>query len=119
LFLRMVPLLPSRSRGSVGVADVPAQTVEDGSPANAGKARFSPQWVAALDRIAWRDCPVEKTTEYLPLISGDAEAPEQSADTCNHSLDPDRPQAGGQFGCHIAGPQDMQPMSRNPEHHAR
>lgn len=119
MFLRMVPLLPSRSRGSVVVADVPAQTVEDGNPANAGKARFSPQWVVALDIIAWRNCPVEKITESLQLISGDAEAPEQHANACNHSLDPDRPQAGGQFGCHIAWPQDTQPMSRNPEHHAR
>jgi virginiamycin A acetyltransferase len=63
------------SSRSVVVADVPAYTIVGGNPAKPIKARFEPDVVAALERIAWWDWPAEKITRFLGLIvAADVEA---------------------------------------------
>ncbi|MEJ8853301.1 Vat family streptogramin A O-acetyltransferase [Variovorax robiniae] len=60
------------SSRSVVVHDVPAYTVVGGNPAQAIKARFSPEVVAVLQSIAWWDWPIEKVTRNLDaIVSGD------------------------------------------------
>lgn len=54
--------------GSVVTSDVPAYTVVAGNPARSIRTRFDAETVAALERLAWWDWPVEKITEHLSLI---------------------------------------------------
>ena len=53
---------------AVVVKDVPAYAVVGGNPAKILKSRFPPETVAALERIAWWNWPVEKVTRHLPAI---------------------------------------------------
>ncbi len=60
------------SSRSVVVSDVPSYTIVGGNPAKPIKQRFSPEAVAALNKIAWWDWPIEKITEHLEqIVSGD------------------------------------------------
>ena len=53
---------------AVVVKDVPAYAVVGGNPAKVLKSRFPPETVAALERIAWWNWPVEKVTRHLQAI---------------------------------------------------
>lgn len=53
---------------SVVVSDVPPYTVVVGNPAKLLKRRFPPDAVAALERIAWWDWPIEKVSKHLAVI---------------------------------------------------
>jgi virginiamycin A acetyltransferase len=56
------------SSRAVVVSDVPPYSVVGGNPAKVIKARFAPDVIAELERIAWWDWPVEKITRHLELI---------------------------------------------------
>jgi acetyltransferase-like isoleucine patch superfamily enzyme len=57
---------------SVVTADVPAYGIVAGNPARLLRTRFPPEQIAALDRIAWWDWPVENIRAALPhLLSPD------------------------------------------------
>lgn len=60
---------------SVVAADVPAWSVVGGNPARVIRSRFPAESIAALEKLAWWDWPVEKISRHLPLIvSGDVAA---------------------------------------------
>ena len=61
--------------GSVVAKSVPAYAVVTGNPAEFLFYRFPAEQIAALERIAWWDWPIEKVKENLPLLlSGDVGA---------------------------------------------
>lgn len=63
------------SARSVVTADVPAYAIVGGNPARTIRSRFPPDTIAALNRLAWWDWPIEQITRHLPLIvAGDIEA---------------------------------------------
>ena len=65
---------------AVVVKDVPAYTVVGGNPAQVLKSRFPPETVAALERIAWWNWPVEKVTRHLQaIVSADLAALQAAA----------------------------------------
>lgn len=65
---------------SVVVKDIPAYAVVGGNPAQVIKTRFPPETVAALERIAWWDWPVEKVTRHLKaIVSADLDALQAAA----------------------------------------
>ncbi|MCA9133668.1 MAG: Vat family streptogramin A O-acetyltransferase [Planctomycetales bacterium] len=53
---------------SVVTRDVPAYTIVGGNPATVVRRRFDDATIAALERIAWWDWPVEKITRNLAAI---------------------------------------------------
>ena len=65
---------------AVVVKDVPAYAVVGGNPAKVLKSRFPPETVAALERIAWWNWPVEKITRHLKaIVSADLAALQAAA----------------------------------------
>ena len=65
---------------AVVVKDVPAYAVVGGNPAQVLKSRFPPETVAALERIAWWNWPVEKVTRHLQaIVSADLAALQAAA----------------------------------------
>ena len=65
---------------AVVVKDVPAYAVVGGNPAKVLKSRFPPETVAALERIAWWNWPVEKVTRHLKaIVSADLAALQAAA----------------------------------------
>ncbi|MFT4269924.1 MAG: Vat family streptogramin A O-acetyltransferase [Pantoea sp.] len=56
------------SSRSVVTSDVPAYAIVGGNPAKVIKQRFSDETIAALQKLAWWDWPVEKITENLHTI---------------------------------------------------
>ena len=65
---------------AVVVKDVPAYAVVGGNPAQVLKSRFPPETVAALERIAWWNWPVEKVTRHLKaIVSADLSALQAAA----------------------------------------
>ena len=65
---------------AVVVKDVPAYAVVGGNPAKLLKSRFPPETVAALERIAWWNWPVEKVTRHLQaIVSADLSALQAAA----------------------------------------
>ena len=65
---------------AVVVKDVPAYAVVGGNPAKILKSRFPPETVAALERIAWWNWPVEKVTRHLQaIVSADLAALQAAA----------------------------------------
>ena len=65
---------------AVVVKDVPAYAVVGGNPAQVFKTRFPPETVAALERIAWWNWPVEKVTRHLQaIVSADLAALQAAA----------------------------------------
>ena len=65
---------------AVVVKDVPAYAVVGGNPAKVLKSRFPPETVAALERIAWWNWPVEKVTRHLQaIVSADLAALQAAA----------------------------------------
>ena len=65
---------------AVVVKDVPAYAVVGGNPAKLLKSRFPPETVAALERIAWWNWPVEKVTRHLQaIVSADLAALQAAA----------------------------------------
>lgn len=63
------------SARSVVTADVPDYAIVGGNPARTIRSRFPPETIAALNRLAWWDWPVERITRHLPLIvAGDIDA---------------------------------------------
>ena len=60
------------SSRSVVVADVPAYAIAGGNPAKTIRSRFDPATIAALEKLAWWDWPIEKITEHLELIVSDS-----------------------------------------------
>ena len=65
---------------AVVVKDVPAYAVVGGNPAQVLKSRFPPETVAALERIAWWNWPVEKVTRHLKaIVSADLAALQAAA----------------------------------------
>ena len=67
---------------AVVVKDVPAYAVVGGNPAQVLKSRFPPETVAALERIAWWNWPVEKVTRHLQaIVSADLTALQAAANS--------------------------------------
>ena len=65
---------------AVVAKDVPAYAVVGGNPAQVLKSRFPPETIAALERIAWWDWPVEKVTRHLKaIVSADLAALQAAA----------------------------------------
>lgn len=65
---------------AVVVKDVPAYAVVGGNPAQVLKSRFPPETVAALEKIAWWNWPVEKVTRHLhAIVSADLAALQAAA----------------------------------------
>ena len=56
------------SSRSVVTSDVPAYTVVGGNPAKVIKQRFPDETIAALEKLAWWDWPVEKITRNITRI---------------------------------------------------
>lgn len=58
--------------GSVVRQDVPAYGIVAGNPGRVAGFRFPPEQIAALERIAWWDWPLDRIEAQLPLLlSGD------------------------------------------------
>jgi acetyltransferase-like isoleucine patch superfamily enzyme len=53
---------------SLVVKDVPAYAIVSGVPARFLKLRFTPQQIAALERIAWWDWPIDKVKQAMPIL---------------------------------------------------
>lgn len=63
------------SSRSVVTSDVPAYTVVGGNPAKVIKQRFTDETIAALEKLAWWDWPVEKITRNITgIMSSDIAA---------------------------------------------
>ena len=59
---------PSLARGPWFAKDVPAYGVVAGNPARFIRMRFSESQIAALEKIAWWNWPVERVREAIPLL---------------------------------------------------
>ncbi|QGF29541.1 Vat family streptogramin A O-acetyltransferase (plasmid) [Pantoea eucalypti] len=56
------------SSRSVVTSDVPAYAVVGGNPAKVIKKRFTDETIAALEKLAWWNWPVEKITQNITAI---------------------------------------------------
>jgi virginiamycin A acetyltransferase len=64
--------------GAVVARDVPAWSVVVGNPGRVLRARFAPEVVALLDRLAWWDLPLDEIRALVPVLaSGDVAALER------------------------------------------